>query len=342
MTDREALKTIARGIAQRVKDHEPDEGSLSEANVVELIVDELEVAIDRGLLAAAPREAAPPTLEPVAWRWKVAGIWQVATEKPVLWVRGTVFEPLYREAGAPEPKDDMFEAWAEWGRVRGSNEPIASVSGCAFSAGFMMCALAHIRAAAVQREPDARVQAFKDLLLTLRNRANRKQINDGGATEYFWAMVDAHWDQHFGAALTQEGAPAPEPRSRDTYDEDTCPWSVTGDGSFRCIEDRGHNGLHKVVFGDAEHFPALLTAPTEEWQPIETYPMDGTTVLVAVVGGPVWVSSKRKGYTSRDGMGPMGGYEWHVPKEVMTFPTHWMPKPPLPEPPALNREGPRL
>ena len=33
----------------------------------------------------------------------------------------------------------------------------------------------------------------------------------------------------------------------------TCPWSLTGDGSFRCVLVDGHSGLHRVLFGDDEN-----------------------------------------------------------------------------------------
>lgn len=55
---RDTLEQVARDIVQRVKDKEPDDGrGMGEKNLVATIADELEDAIDNGLLAAPNRES---------------------------------------------------------------------------------------------------------------------------------------------------------------------------------------------------------------------------------------------------------------------------------------------
>jgi hypothetical protein len=36
--------------------------------------------------------------------------------------------------------------------------------------------------------------------------------------------------------------------------QETCEWSVTGGGSFRCVLPKGHDTLHQVLFADTEQF----------------------------------------------------------------------------------------
>ena len=65
-----------------------------------------------------------------------------------------------------------------------------------------------------------------------------------------------------------------------------------------------------------------------EWQPIETAPKDGTTVLLFSPGYGRWLGShtgKPVWYCSK-----IGDRDIPPPKSEISKPTHWMP---LPEPP---------
>jgi hypothetical protein len=81
---------------------------------------------------------------------------------------------------------------------------------------------------------------------------------------------------------------------------------------------------------------ALEAAEAARWQPIETYPNDGTPVLVSD-RYRVWVSSRQQAsHTPQDGYGPFDGRNWYLPAGIVDFPTHWMS---LPTTPSSTTEG---
>lgn len=74
----------------------------------------------------------------------------------------------------------------------------------------------------------------------------------------------------------------------------------------------------------------------EKWQPIETAPMDGTDVLLAWPSGRVTVSRWVHTETYRYGVKKSEDKYWDTPWVSLSltdksFPTHWMPLPPLPD-----------
>lgn len=82
--------------------------------------------------------------------------------------------------------------------------------------------------------------------------------------------------------------------------------------------------IEKGEWDEAADMRAIRTALTPQWQPIETAPKDGTTVLVCDRLGDCSVASywARKP-TYWDGNWGDGEYE--------TRPSHWMPLPAAPE-----------
>ena len=60
-----------------------------------------------------------------------------------------------------------------------------------------------------------------------------------------------------------------------------------------------------------------------QWQPIETAPKDGTSLLLLGSGG-VWIAE-------------WDGKYWYAGDNFVDFPSHWMP---LPPPPTTNKVSP--
>ena len=67
---------------------------------------------------------------------------------------------------------------------------------------------------------------------------------------------------------------------------------------------------------------ALAEMPSQQWQPIETAPKDGTEVVVVDIDGDRFIASSIDGQNWYDGVFPI----YH--------PTHWMP---LPAPPMSDK-----
>lgn len=97
-------------------------------------------------------------------------------------------------------------------------------------------------------------------------------------------------------------------------------------------------GCHRVAINAAlEAFAYLLAAPAAleakaEWQPIETAPKDGTTILIARNLDPFgWI----RGYATWQNLSRLGGgwisHGFGVFGELgLAEPTHWQPLPPPP------------
>lgn len=69
-----------------------------------------------------------------------------------------------------------------------------------------------------------------------------------------------------------------------------------------------------------------VTRYVADWQPIETAPDDGTTVLVCADGW-IWISSRKAGSCVG---GLPTGWDWSAPVSGRR-PTHWHPLPHLPK-----------
>lgn len=108
-------------------------------------------------------------------------------------------------------------------------------------------------------------------------------------------------------------------------------WNATGTVSSPHFEQSRYKIFDKVPLYASPVRSAIVPAPAEEtWQPIETAPKDGTTVLVAF-----WLWNDRKngyGYQVAEWCGDADG-EWQTQEDVTLYPpTHWRP---LPAPPSL-------
>jgi hypothetical protein len=83
-----------------------------------------------------------------------------------------------------------------------------------------------------------------------------------------------------------------------------------------------------------ETIRAALSKPSEEWQPIETAPKDGTLVLLLDIHGNHRIGGYELNCQNRKwGTGWEGG-DWDFKIDFDPQPTHWMP---LPQPPQTKK-----
>ena len=98
-------------------------------------------------------------------------------------------------------------------------------------------------------------------------------------------------------------------------------WAIYG-GPHNCVPSsrRWHPEDKRLAIQQAR----AAIAAKQAWQPISTYPNDGTPAWLAYPDRTVQRGSQKKGsFTPKDGLGPADGYLFQTVNAQ--FPSHWMP-----------------